>query len=346
MLIIDGSRGEGGGQILRTSVAMSLLTGRAIRIENIRGKRKKPGLLRQHLTAMRAAAEVGCGQLVGGELGSSTVELRPGHLRGGEFHFSIGTAGSATLVLQTILPALLRADGPSRVVIEGGTHNMAAPPFPFIEQAFLPLLRRMGAQVTAALERYGFYPAGGGRIVVDVTPGPLAPLELMERGEIHTREATILVANLPRHVADRERETLLAALGWTPRQVRVEAVESRGPGNAVLVALGSDAVTEVFTGVGRRGHRAEAIVGELAAEVLGHLASGAPVGPHLADQLILPLVMAGGGRFRTTAPTLHTRTQVETVGLFSAVPVGLEPDAEGRTWTLTVGQGASSAAGA
>src|SRR5262245_55571056 len=190
MITIDGSFGEGGGQILRTSLALSLVTGKPFRIENIRAGRKNPGLLRQHLTAVNAAASIGQAEITGASIGSTLLTIAPSKITHGNYHFAVGTAGSSTLVLQTVLPALLIADGPTRLTIEGGTHNPFAPPFDFLARAFLPLLTRMGVNVNANLDRYGFYPAGGGRIEITISPtGKLLPLVLESRGEIRSRQA-------------------------------------------------------------------------------------------------------------------------------------------------------------
>jgi RNA 3'-terminal phosphate cyclase (ATP) len=167
---IDGSFGEGGGQILRSSLALAIVTGQPVRLSNIRAGRRKPGLMRQHLTAVNAAAAI-CGATVDGErIGATELTFTPGAVRAGEYQFSIGTAGSTTLVLQTVLLPLLTAGGPSRIVLEGGTHNPFAPPFDFLERAYLPLINRMGPNVRATLERPGFYPAGGGRIAIEIEP--------------------------------------------------------------------------------------------------------------------------------------------------------------------------------
>jgi RNA 3'-terminal phosphate cyclase (ATP) len=183
---IDGSAGEGGGQILRSALALALATGRPFEITNIRAGRKKPGLLRQHLTAVTAAAAVSGTQAPGARLGAGELRFTPGAIAPGEYRFAVGTAGSTTLVLQTVLPPLLVARGPSTLILEGGTHNPYAPPFDFLAKAFLPLVARMGPRVEAVLERPGFYPAGGGCIRVRVEPAPrLERLDLLERGEIH-----------------------------------------------------------------------------------------------------------------------------------------------------------------
>ena len=177
MLTINGSQGEGGGQILRTALAMSLVTGKPFRIVRIRAGRKKPGLLRQHLTAVQAAAQIGQATVEGAAIGSQELTFTPGEIRPGEYRFAVGTAGSATLVLQAVLPALLTAPGLSVLTLEGGTHNPFAPPFDFLHRSYLPLVNRMGPTVEARLERPGFYPAGGGKFVVTVEPAAvcLAP---------------------------------------------------------------------------------------------------------------------------------------------------------------------------
>src|SRR5690242_20478497 len=211
MIIIDGSYGEGGGQILRTSLALSLITGSPLRIEKIRAGRRNPGLLRQHLTSVQAAAKIGQAETAGANLGSTQLTFTPKTITPGEYHFAIGTAGSTTLVLQTVLPALMIANAPTTLVLEGGTHNPFAPPFDFLEKAFLPLLKRMGVRVDAELVNYGFYPAGGGKLVFKIhpvaspkQPSGLARLDLNERGEVRERRARVVLCHLPRNIAERE----------------------------------------------------------------------------------------------------------------------------------------------
>jgi RNA 3'-terminal phosphate cyclase (ATP) len=326
ILTIDGSHGEGGGQILRTSLALALITGKPFRLINIRAGRAKPGLMRQHLTCVTSAAQVGNAQVAGASVGSSVIEFRPGAVTPRRFSFVIGTAGSTSLVLQTVLPALLTAPGNSVVSVEGGTHNTKAPPFDFLERVFVPLLNRMGAKVTVRLERYGFFPAGGGRVVMEVEGVErLSPLELMERGEIKGRKATALVSQLPGHVAQRELDVVRDKLGWRPEHTQVRGTrESYSPGNALLVEVESEHVTEMCSAIGEVGKSAEAVAGEAVGEARAYLASGAPVGVHLADQLMLPLALARGGCYRTQALTLHSRTNIETIGRFLDVKIGVE----------------------
>ncbi|HEX8434467.1 RNA 3'-terminal phosphate cyclase [Archangium sp.] len=324
MIRIDGSKGEGGGQVLRTSLALSLVTGTPFQVVNIRAGRSKPGLLRQHLTAVKAAAAVGDAELEGAELHSKELTFRPRSLKCGEYHFAVGTAGSATLVLQTVLPALLSASGPSTLVLEGGTHNPAAPPFDFLAKAYLPLVRRMGPVVEATLDRPGFFPAGGGKFRVSVQPAPLKPLHLLERGNVVRRQATAMFSQVPFDVAKRELETVGRRLGWSEAERRVEELKrAPGPGNVLSLEVESEHVTEVFTAFGERGVRAEDVAAAAAEEARVYLEAGVPVGEHLCDQLMLLLALARGGSFRTLPLDGHAQTQIETFAHFLDVKVAV-----------------------
>jgi RNA 3'-terminal phosphate cyclase (ATP) len=338
MLILDGSMGEGGGQILRTALALSTVTGIPFRIRNVRAGRPKPGLARQHLTSLRAAARVAAAKVEGAQLHSTDVTFRPRDIRPGAYRFSTGGAGSGTLVLQTVLPSLLVASAPSEVVLEGGTHNPFAPPFDFVERALVPLLVRMGARLQLTLDRPGFYPAGGGRFRARVQPARrLRPLVLPARGAVVARRARALVSALPRHIAERELDTVgrLLRIGPGARSV-VEVLDPVGPGNAVLVEVRCQAVTEVFTGFGERGVPAEEVARTAAEQTRQWESADVAVGPHLADQLLLPLAVAGGGSFTTIHPTSHTRTNAEVIRRFLDVGVTLAP-LEGGVWQVDVG---------
>jgi RNA 3'-terminal phosphate cyclase (ATP) len=334
---IDGSRGEGGGQIVRSGLALALVTGRPVTIENVRAGRRKPGLMPQHLAAVHAAVAVCGGEAVGDELGSQRLHFEPRPARGGEYYFKLGTAGSATLVLQTVLPALLIADIPSALVLEGGTHNPWAPPFDFLHAAFLPLASRMGPRITAKLRRHGFYPAGGGQFAVEVEPSPkLAGFDLVERGALVTWAARALVAHLPRHIAEREISTVLQAMSWDESCGRVEEVDAIGPGNAVLIELESEHVTEVFTAFGRKGVRAERVAEEAVQQAQTYLGTDAPVGQCLADQLLLPLGISAwqagdgarkrGGSFRTLPLTTHATTHINVLRQFLEINIQVAAD--------------------
>ncbi len=315
---IDGSFGEGGGQILRTSLALSLVTGKPFRMERIRANRKRPGLARQHLTAVNAAATVSNAEVSGNALDSQTLSFAPQQVIPGDYHFAVGTAGSCTLVLQTVLPALLMTVGESQLILEGGTHNPLAPSFDFLETVFLPLLNRMGANISAKLDRPGFYPAGGGKMrVTVVSSGTLAPLELMERGNVISQYARVLLSELPAHIGERELKIVKQRLDWPSRHLRLEEVNNPvGPGNALTLTIASEQITEVFAGFGECGVRAETVAERVVTEAQAYLDAGVPVGSHLADQLLIPCALAGGGRFRTLAPTLHTTTNIEILKHF------------------------------
>ena len=253
-ITIDGSQGEGGGQILRTSLSLSLITGTPVHFENVRAGRRKPGLLRQHLTAIEAATTIGNATCRGAELGARAFDFRPGRVQGGDYRFAVGTAGSATLVAQTILPALLNAPGPSCVVLEGGTHNPMAPPFEFLERVFLPWIGRMGGSVSVELERAGFYPAGGGRFRLRVEPARLAALHIGDRGELTGKTATALVAALPPGVAQRELDGVARALTFDESDLHVQTLPaSWGPGNALLIQLDFEPRHRVGGGLRRAG---------------------------------------------------------------------------------------------
>mgnify|MGYP001819094455 CR=1 FL=1 len=245
-VVIDGSRGEGGGQVLRTALSLSLITGRPVRIHGIRARRRNPGLRRQHLTAVRAAAAVGDADTNGAQLGSQSLEFRPLRVRGGDYAFDIGTAGSCTLVLQTLLPALLAAKAAARIRLCGGTHNPHAPPADFLQRAFLPLLRRMGAHLELTLLRHGFYPAGGGELALEIAPTErLRPLHLTERGAFRRATAEALIASLPVQIAERELATLRRTLGWDDTQLRRRDLPAdRGPGNALVATIEHAQVVE------------------------------------------------------------------------------------------------------
>lgn len=326
MLTIDGSRGEGGGQILRTSLALSLISGTPFRIERIRAGRAKPGLMRQHLTALEAAAAVGDADVGAATIGAQHVEFRPRRVRAGTYRFAVGTAGSTGLVLQTVLMPLVTAGTASSLTLEGGTHNPHAPPFEFLAAAFLPLLHRMGAGVQARLDRPGFYPAGGGRVCVDVPAAAgLRPLELPGRGAIRRRRARALVSRLPRQIGDRELAVVRARLGWASDdlEVVVLAGDMPGPGNALLLEIESEHVTEVFTGFGQIAVRAETVAERAVPDARQYLAADVPVGPYLADQLLLPLALAGRGRFRTLPLTRHATTNIEVIRQFLGTAVNV-----------------------
>lgn len=333
---LDGSFGEGGGQILRTALSLSMLTGRPFRIDRIRAGRDKPGLLRQHLTAVRAAGVVCQASISGDELGSMSIEFTPRSVSPGDYRFSIGTAGSTMLVVQTLLPPLLMQPIASTIMLEGGTHNTHAPTADFLNSAFLPILFKMGARIDFSLHRYGFYPAGGGCVSLKIDgTSSLTPLSLLNRGRLIRVSARALIAGLPTNIATRELDVVAQKLIIEPDYLRHEQLDdSCGPGNVVRIEIESESVTEMFTGFGRRGVRAETVAGEVADEARAYLAAGAPVGEYLADQLLLPMALAGGGEFRTGQLSNHTTTNARVIERFLPVRIDTVPDA--RTTVVRV----------
>ena len=335
---IDGAEGEGGGQVVRTSLALAMATGRPLRIRNVRARRGRPGLLRQHLTALKAIAAMCEGEVRGASLGSREVELRPGRVRHGEHTFAVGSAGSAALVLQTLVTGLLGHAGESRLTIEGGTDNPAAPPSRFLTEVWAPRVRQLGVDLHVEVERRGYYPAGGGRLVVTLrVPERLEGFEVRARGPIEERLAVAIVSALPKAVARRELGVLRTVLGFGKDEVRVEEEASPvGPGNVVSVGFRADSGREVFSAFGQRGKRAEDLAHALANEAQRWLAAEVPVGEHQADQLILLLAIAGGGAFVTTRPSLHTRTQIGLIPRFLPVRIALDEERDRDRATLVV----------
>ncbi|HEX8606234.1 MAG TPA: RNA 3'-terminal phosphate cyclase [Pseudoduganella sp.] len=321
MIEIDGSLGEGGGQILRSALTLSMVTGQPFRIRNIRAGRPKPGLMRQHLAAVTAAAAVCDAETGPVAVGDSELRFVPRDLRGGDYEFAIGSAGSSSLVLQTLMPALLHASAPSSITITGGTHNPLAPPVEFLQRAYRPVLRKMGAQFDIELRRHGFYPAGGGMVAARVLPiDGWQRLDLPSRGERMAGYAESVIAGVHRSVLTRELECVRTAMGWGEQQMKaVSLPESHGPGNVLLLTVEHEHVSEVFMAVGEKMVRAEAVAKRVVQDARRYLASGAAVGEYLGDQLMLPMAFAGGGSFSVERVSQHARTNAEIISLFLPV---------------------------
>ncbi len=332
---IDGT--AGGGQLLRTALTLSLCTGTAFEMRGIRARRTRPGLMRQHLTAVAAATRVGQAKVLGAEAGATTLAFEPGEVRAGSYQFTVGTAGSATLVLQTVLPALWRAGAASQIAIEGGTHNPMAPSADFMADTYLPTLARMGIATRFRLERHGFYPAGGGRIVAEIDPcaEPL-PLAAIDHASPPTVTATALISALPEDIGARELKVVARHFGLDEPALTLHRIpQAIGPGNALVVRVQRHGHVETFTGFGERGVSAEQVAERLAREVRNYLEADVPVGPHLADQLLVPMALAGHGEFITTAPTDHLKTNAALVEKFLPVEIGWEQIGE-RSWRVSV----------
>ena len=334
---IDGAAGEGGGQILRTSLALSICTGRPVAVRDIRARRPRPGLMRQHLTCVQAAQAVCSAKVAGAEPGSQQLLFEPGPVQAGDYAFSVGTAGSCTLVLQTVLPALMLAAAESRVTIRGGTHNPLAPPFHFLARSFAPLLRRLGVGLDLQLRRHGFYPAGGGEMAAQVRPsaGGLTPFDLVERGALVEAFADVLAPGLPRNVAARELDVLAAALGWPAANLRAPALRhDEGPGNALMATLVFEQMSEVVTAFGDKRVSARQVACAVVDGVLAHCASTGALGAHLADQWVMPLALAvtqrgGAATFTCTQATAHLTSNIAVIERFLPVRFQIEADQSG-----------------
>ncbi|ECF4922992.1 TPA: RNA 3'-terminal phosphate cyclase [Salmonella enterica subsp. enterica serovar Vietnam] len=325
MIALDGAQGEGGGQILRSALSLSMITGQPFEISGIRAGRARPGLLRQHLTAVLAAKEICGAEVSGDELGSQWLRFAPGKVRGGEYKFAIGSAGSCMLVLQTVLPALWFADSPARVEVSGGTHNQSAPSADFICRVWEPQLAKMGINQHTTLIKHGFYPAGGGSVTTDVEPvKALGGLQLISRGETVRMTAEALLAAVPYHVGEREVMSLEAYLPLADKKVRV-LEGGAGPGNTLSLTVECGYLTELFIAFGTKGVSAEKVAHQLASEAKRYLASPAAVGEYLADQLILPLALAGDGSFTVAKTSAHLLTNIAVVEQFLPVRFSCEP---------------------
>jgi len=352
LIDLDGSRGEGGGQIVRTSLALSIITGRPFAMHHIRAGRAKPGLRRQHLTCVEAAAALCGAKLRGAKLGSQELVFEPAPTTPPPaIVIDIGTAGSTSLVIQTILVPAIAAGRPLRATVIGGTHNPMAPPFDFLDRVFVPHLRAMGADVTLSLDRHGFATGGAhrdshdevtsdrGQVVMEVRPGALRPLEIVDASPITARRAVAILARLPTHVADRELAIVRARLGLTVAECEVREVREGGPANVLLLEVeraggNGHPCRELVTAFGERGLRAELVAQRACDELAAFLAADVPVGEHLADQLLLPMAVAGGGRFRTVPLSLHATTNIDTIAVFLDVPIRVESAAGSAVVTV------------
>lgn len=339
MIEIDGSRGEGGGQVVRTAVSLATLTGRDVCIESIRGSRDNPGLAPQHLTAVRGLAQICDAETEGAELRSTRLVFRPRQSpRSGRYHLDVsalsesGSAGSATLVLQALLPPLLFTGDTSRLLLEGGTNVPWSPPFEYVEQIWLPILARAGIRAHCRLDRRGFYPRGGGRITVEVVPlrGVSArPLRLERRGPLGRIVGKAVACNLPAHIPQRMANRARNRLRELDVPIRLVPRRDSGPGPGAMIALvaGYAGAPAGFSALGEEGKPSDEVADEACDALLAHHDTGVPVDEHLADQLVLPLALAAGeSRYRIAAASSHLRTQVEIVRRFLDARIEVRED--------------------
>jgi RNA 3'-terminal phosphate cyclase (ATP) len=334
MLQLDGAHGEGGGQIIRTAVALSALTGVPVEVYNVRAGRSKPGLQAQHLTAVSAAAALCGAELRGAARGSLRFVFAPtGPVQPGEYQFDIGTAGAVSLVAQTVLVPLSHAGGPSEVTLLGGTHVPHAPPVDYLDRVYLPVLREAGLGAAARSSRPGFYPAGGGRLRLEVAGEPACrPVSLPGGASAPTLQGLVVHGGLADHVAARGAARLAERLGERrPRPVIADrGGESRSPGAAVLLSATAAGRAGGFSALGERGKPIERVADEAVADFLAWESAGAGTDEHLADQLVLPLALAAGeSRWTTPRVTLHLRTVLWVTEQFLPIRWSLDEPAEG-----------------
>lgn len=327
-LTLDGALGEGGGQVLRSALSLSLLTGTGIHLVNVRANRDKPGLRPQHLAAVQAAGQICGARIEGDRVGSQEISFAPGPVRPGDYLFDIGTAGATALVLQTLLLPLARAAGPSTVTIRGGTHVPWSPCFHYLDWHWRPLLARMGIPFELELVRAGFYPRGGGEIIARV-PGAAKPraIHLPERGRLQRLRGLSAVASLPLEIAERQAKQASKRLALlTPDvepEIAIEPLPAHSQGTVLLLLAEFEQSQACFFALGERHKKAEQVANEAVDELAAFLHTDGAIDPWLADQLLLPLALAGApSLFRTSKVTLHLLTNAEVIRHF--LPVVIE----------------------
>jgi RNA 3'-terminal phosphate cyclase (ATP) len=346
-IVIDGSHGEGGGQIVRTSLCLSAITGRELEVEHVRAGRPKPGLAAQHVTAVLSIAKLCDAVVTGATLGSQSLSFRPRKKpQSGDYVFDVaearegGSAGAASLVLQTVVPAALFADGSCHFRILGGTHVSWSPPFDFLAHAWRPFLARMGVALDIALGAYGFFPLGQGEIVASLqgqgssAGATLKPIKVIDRGQLRTIRGRALAANLPAHIPQRMADRASALLARHAERVLVEPqrIRAASPGAAIFLTAEFDELTCCFSAFGRRGKPSEAVAEEVAEMLLRHLAGRAALDVHLADQVLLPLSLARGrSLFSCLSVTRHMESNAWVIRQFGVADIGFERGDSGRT---------------
>lgn len=351
MIEIDGSYREGGGQILRTALSLSCLFQKPFRIFNIRKGRKKPGLMPQHLTSVRAAQLLSGAEVTGDKVGSTELLFSPGETKGGDFFFDIGTAGSTSLVLQTLIPAVVFSapfgkggqrwsnyagyklqNNKSTITLKGGTHVPFSPSFDYLSKSFVPFLKMIGIEIQLSISSYGFYPKGGGKIRADIHPAQSTkPLEVMTRGKISAISGYSGVGNLPISIAERQRDTMTEVIlsHITDLQCRpsIELLDVPTPGQGTFVFLQSESEYAVagFTSLGKRGKKAEIVGEEAAEEFIRYYSTGAALDPHMADQIVLYLsICKEESGFTTSSITEHLITNLWVISLFREYQYSIE----------------------
>ncbi len=345
LLEIDGSHGEGGGQILRTALALSAITGRPIGIGNVRAGRPRPGLAAQHLTAVKALAGLCDAEVSGDALGSLRLTFAPRRpVQAGPYDLDVaaarrgGSAGSAPLVLQSVFLPLALAKAGSRVSIRGGTHVAWSPPFDYLESVWLPAMRCLGLEAVLSLEAWGWFPVGQGRITLQLAGSSgapakaIAPLDLETRGSLTSLSGRAVVSNLPLDIAQRMAERARSRLQALEVECEIEALEAPAacPGAGIFLTAHYQNVACGFSALGERGKRAERVADEAASALTDHWRSNAALDLHLADQVLLPLCLAKQpSRYSTEAVTRHLQSNAYVIDHFDLARVTLQARAAG-----------------
>jgi RNA 3'-terminal phosphate cyclase (ATP) len=315
---IDGSFGEGGGQILRTALSLSCITGSSLKIFNIRKGRKKPGLMPQHQTCVNAISEICNAEVSGNEISSTELTFVPRKIRSGNYFFDIKTAGSSSLVIQTLLPALIFSDGISRITIRGGTHVPSSPSYNYISEVFIPLLHKIGIKIETSINKYGFYPKGGGEVSFKIFPcEKIKRLNVIARGELLSITGYSAVSNLPLHIAERQKNSVIQGLSPLSANIDILEVTSFGQGTFVFLKSEYENTLTGFSALGERGKRAEDVGKEAASLFKDFNNSSACLDPHLADQIVIYLSLAQeDSTFTTSRITQHLLTNLRVIEKF------------------------------
>jgi RNA 3'-terminal phosphate cyclase (ATP) len=348
LIEIDGSEGEGGGQILRTALALSVITGQPFHLRHIRAKRSKPGLMRQHLTCVQAASAVGgesCSAVndkgLPSALNDQTLLFTPNvnpsaAIKAGNYEFQIGSAGSCALVFQTVLWPLLMAQGSSKLTLRGGTHNSMAPSFTFLDLLKTHFSGTAPSYFDIDIRRHGFYPAGGGEVVVNVSPPKdgFGAIDLMQRGALVQQYAVCLHAGIERTTVERQIADLSSKLGWASAQIQNRALRSNeGPGNVLMAVMQYEQCTHVMTSFSERNRRTQEVTAQIVEEIAAYQNSAAPVGEHLADQLMIPMALSAWqgkpSQIWATEISEHTRTNADIIERFLPIKFAIQPKTDG-----------------
>lgn len=328
MIEIDGSLGEGGGQVLRTSLTLSLITGQSVRINNIRARRPKPGLRAQHLASVKAVTEIGQARVEGDSLGSDTIVFHPGQIKAGDYTFDIGTAGSTSLVLQTIFLPLSLAGASSEVSLIGGTHVPWSPCFHYLDCHWIQYMRQVGFNAELSLEKAGYYPGGGGKIKLKILPvQALTSLHLLTRGDLRRIHGISAVSNLSRSIADRQSQHSLARLSGLGLPAEIEIVElpSFGKGTLLFLLAEFEASQACYFSLGARGKPAEQVADEAVDALLSFLRTDGVMDEYLADQLLLPLALAPEpSELRISKVTQHLLTNAQVIQAYQTAKIDIE----------------------